>query len=61
MERIGFRVSSAHEFTHGPAGLLQADSARELAKDLTLRLGPIEPVLARLDPLLLNPPQLRKN
>ena len=31
------------------------------AKDLTLRLGPIEPVLARLDPLLLNPPQLRKN
>jgi cytochrome c peroxidase len=27
-------------------------------KDLTLRLGPIEPVLARVDPLLLNPPQL---
>jgi cytochrome c peroxidase len=27
-------------------------------KDLTLRLGPIEPVLARLDPLLVNPPQL---
>jgi cytochrome c peroxidase len=27
-------------------------------KDLTLRLGPIEPVLTRLDPLLLNPPQL---
>ena len=29
-----------------------------LDKDLTLRLGPIEPVLARLDPLVLNPPQL---
>jgi cytochrome c peroxidase len=27
-------------------------------KDLTLRLGPIEPVLARVDPLLLNPPHL---
>jgi cytochrome c peroxidase len=27
-------------------------------KDLTFRLGPIETVLARLDPLLLNPPQL---
>lgn len=27
-------------------------------KDLTFRLGPIEPVLARLDPLLLRPPQL---
>ena len=27
-------------------------------KDLTFRLGPIEPVLARLDPLLLNPPRL---
>jgi cytochrome c peroxidase len=26
-------------------------------RTLTLRLGPIEPVLARLDPLLLNPPQ----
>ena len=26
-------------------------------KDLTLRLGPIEPVLTRLDPALLNPPQ----
>src|SRR4029077_19649985 len=25
-------------------------------KDLTLRLGPIEPVLARLDPVLLNSP-----
>src|SRR5215469_12509273 len=30
-----------------------------VTKDLTLRLGPIEPVLARLDPLLLNPPRLR--
>ncbi len=29
-----------------------------VAADLTLRLGPIEPVLARLDPLLLNPPHL---
>ena len=29
-----------------------------MAKDLTLRLGPIESVLARLDPLLLNPPHL---
>jgi cytochrome c peroxidase len=27
-------------------------------RDLTLLLGPIEPVLARIDPLLLNPPQL---
>lgn len=27
-------------------------------KDLTLRLGPMEPVLERLDPLLLNPPRL---
>jgi cytochrome c peroxidase len=27
-------------------------------KDLTLRLRPIEPVLARVDPLLLNPPNL---
>jgi cytochrome c peroxidase len=27
-------------------------------KDLTLRLGPIEPVLARIDPVLLNPPNL---
>jgi cytochrome c peroxidase len=27
-------------------------------KDLTHRLGPIEPVLARLDPVLLNPPHL---
>jgi cytochrome c peroxidase len=27
-------------------------------KDLTLRLGPIEPVLARIDPLLALPPQL---
>jgi cytochrome c peroxidase len=27
-------------------------------KDLAFRLGPIEPVLARLDPLLLHPPQL---
>ena len=27
-------------------------------KDLTLRLGPIEPVLARVDPLMLNPPQI---
>jgi cytochrome c peroxidase len=27
-------------------------------KDLALRLGPIEPVLARLDPVLLNPPHL---
>jgi cytochrome c peroxidase len=27
-------------------------------QDLTLRLGPIESVLARVDPLLLNPPQL---
>ncbi|HTS28879.1 MAG TPA: hypothetical protein VMH81_23575, partial [Bryobacteraceae bacterium] len=26
--------------------------------DLRLRLGPIEPVLARIDPLLRNPPQL---
>ena len=41
------------------------DSARNydpvragIDKDLTLRLGPIEPVLARVDPLLLNPPQL---
>jgi cytochrome c peroxidase len=30
----------------------------EVDKDLTLRLGPIEPVLARVDPLLLNPPHL---
>jgi cytochrome c peroxidase len=29
-----------------------------LDRDLTLLLGPIEPVLARIDPLLLNPPQL---
>jgi cytochrome c peroxidase len=29
-----------------------------LDHDLTLRLGPIEPVLARVDPLLLNPPRL---
>ena len=29
-----------------------------LERDLTFRLGPIEPVLARIDPLLLNPPQL---
>jgi cytochrome c peroxidase len=29
-----------------------------VAKDLTLRLAPVEPVLARVDPLLLNPPQL---
>jgi cytochrome c peroxidase len=29
-----------------------------VAADLTLRLGPIEPVLARLDPILLNPPHL---
>jgi cytochrome c peroxidase len=29
-----------------------------LDQDLTLRLGPIEPVLARIDPLLLNPPKL---
>jgi cytochrome c peroxidase len=29
-----------------------------LDQDLTLRLGPIEPVLARVDPLLLNPPRL---
>jgi cytochrome c peroxidase len=27
-------------------------------RDLTLRFGPIEPVLARIDPLLLHPPQL---
>jgi cytochrome c peroxidase len=27
-------------------------------KDLTFRLRPIEPVLARLDPLLVDPPQL---
>jgi cytochrome c peroxidase len=27
-------------------------------KDLALRVGPIEPVLARVDPLLLNPPEL---
>jgi len=27
-------------------------------RDLTLRLGPIEPVLARVDPLLLKPPKL---
>ena len=27
-------------------------------KDLTLRRAPIEPVLARLDPVLLNPPHL---
>jgi cytochrome c peroxidase len=27
-------------------------------KDLRLRLGPVEPVLARVDPLLLNPPRL---
>ena len=27
-------------------------------RDLTTRLGPIEPVLARLDPLLVNPPRL---
>jgi cytochrome c peroxidase len=31
-----------------------------LDKDLTLRIGPIEPVLARIDPLLLNPPQLTR-
>jgi len=29
-----------------------------LDRDLTLLLGPIEPVLARIDPLLLNPPHL---
>ena len=29
-----------------------------LDKDLTALLGPTEPVLARLDPLLLNPPHL---
>lgn len=29
-----------------------------LDQDLTLLLGPIEPVLARIDPLLLHPPQL---
>ncbi|HKE27433.1 MAG TPA: cytochrome c peroxidase [Bryobacteraceae bacterium] len=29
-----------------------------LDQDLTLRLGPIEPVLTRIDPFLLNPPQL---
>src|SRR4029077_3766069 len=29
-------------------------------RDLTLRLGPIEPVLARLDPLLRNPPHLTR-
>src|SRR5262249_55808686 len=29
-----------------------------LDKDLRLRLGPIEPVLARLDPLLVNPARL---
>jgi cytochrome c peroxidase len=29
-----------------------------LDKDLTLRLGPIEPALARVDPLILNPPYL---
>jgi len=29
-----------------------------VAADLRLRLGPIQPVLARLDPLLLNPPHL---
>jgi len=41
------------------------DSARNydpiragLDKDLTLHLGPIEPVLARIDSSLLNPPQL---
>jgi hypothetical protein len=27
-------------------------------KDLTLRRGPTEPVLARLDPVLLHPPHL---
>jgi cytochrome c peroxidase len=27
-------------------------------RDLTIRLGPIEPVLARLDPLTVNPPRL---
>ena len=32
--------------------------AAELAIDLSQRLGPIEPVLDRLDPLLLNPPDL---
>ena len=32
--------------------------AAELATDLSHRLGPIEPVLDRLDPLLLNPPDL---
>jgi cytochrome c peroxidase len=29
-----------------------------LDRDLTLLLGPIEPVLARIEPLLLNPPEL---
>jgi cytochrome c peroxidase len=33
-------------------------TAAGLARDLTYRIGPIEPVLARLDPLLLNAPQL---
>ena len=32
-----------------------------VARDLTYRIGPIEPVLARLDPLLLNPPQLSED
>jgi cytochrome c peroxidase len=27
-------------------------------KDLRMRLGPVEPVLARVDPLVLNPPRL---
>jgi cytochrome c peroxidase len=40
---------SARNYTPVSAGI---------AKDLTYRLGPIEPVLQRLDPLLLNPPRL---
>ena len=37
----------------------EAISAR-VDKDLTYRLGPIEPVLERLDPLLLRPPHLTR-
>jgi cytochrome c peroxidase len=34
--------------------------AAGIDKDLTYRLGPVEPVLERLDPLLLNPPHLTR-
>jgi cytochrome c peroxidase len=42
-------LESARRYDPVPAGV---------DKDLTIRPGPIEPVLARVDPLLLNPPDL---